>query len=165
MAKAFCKRVFSTRILDKFFLSVSSGTFGKGQHEELWKKVCTWKLSGGAQSSKPFVEPSSNSKTQTNPSLHSNIKRAKYFVSRGFAAKAFKPLNEVGGIAPKSIDTFEKLKSKHPSAEHLDENATKVGSDSPLVSEITVDIEELEKTLKISIHLQALDLPETPFYS
>jgi len=75
----------------------------KGQHDELWKKVCTWKLSGGAQSSKPFVEPSSNSKTQTNPSLHSKIKRAKYFASRGFAAKALKSLNEVGGIAPNQL--------------------------------------------------------------
>jgi len=43
----------------------------KGQHEELWKKVCAWKASGGARA------PNS----ATAPSLNSKIKRAKYFAS------------------------------------------------------------------------------------
>ena len=112
----------------------------KGQHEELWKKVCAWKVSGGAHTSKPLTEPS----------LKSKVSRAKYFASKGFAAKAMNALTAVGGIAPKTQDTFEKLKTKHPSAPidtqfeiHEDQQKAR-----PFSSDVKVDIIELEETIK-----------------
>ena len=55
-------------------------------------------------------------------------------------------LNEVGGIAPKTQQTFEKLQSKHPKAENIPvENQEE---SSPPACTITVDIKSLEETLQ-----------------
>ena len=55
-------------------------------------------------------------------------------------------LNEVGGIAQKTQQTFEKLQSKHPKVENIPvENQE---DSSPPACTITVDIKSLEETLQ-----------------
>ena len=54
--------------------------------------------------------------------------------------------NEVGGIAPKTQQTFEKLQSKHPKAENITVDIQ--NESSPPACTITVDIKSLEETLQ-----------------
>ena len=59
-------------------------------------------------------------------------------------------LHEVGGIVPKTQQTFEKLQSKHPKAENIPVEIQK--ESSPPACAITVDIKSLEETLQILTH-------------